>query len=242
MNILCITHADFETPGVIGDWAKQRGYGFKICRPYQGEDCLSAAAFDILIVMGGPQSPLELEKDPYLKDEMILITQAIGEDKIVLGFCLGAQLIGEALGGKTTRSPEKEVGVYPLSLTEEGLNDPLLGGFPKSFPSIHWHNDMPGETKDSVILAFSQGCPRQALRYAPKVYGFQCHLEITKEGIQDMIRACPGDLKPSQFTQTPDELLGQDYSTINQLMIRILDRLVALESTMDRPHSYSYRY
>ncbi|MDI9638524.1 homoserine O-succinyltransferase [Kamptonema cortianum] len=233
MNILCITHADFETPGVIEDWAKERGYGFKICRPYQGENCLSATVFDFLIVMGGPQSPLELEKDPYLKDEITLITQAISRGKIVLGFCLGAQLIGEALGGKTTRSPEKEVGVYPLSLTEEGLNDPLLKGFPKSFSAIHWHNDMPGETKGSVILAFSQGCPRQALRYAPKVYGFQCHLEITKEGIQEMIKACPGDLKPSRFTQTPDELLEQDYSTINQLMIKILDRLVALESTVE---------
>jgi GMP synthase (glutamine-hydrolysing) len=233
MNILCITHADFETPGVIEDWAKQRGYGFKVCRPYQGENCLSAVAFDFLIVMGGPQSPLELEKNPYLKDEITLIAQAIAGDKIVLGFCLGAQLIGETLGGKTARSPEKEVGVYPLSLTEESLDDPLLEGFPNSFPVIHWHNDMPGETKDSVILASSQGCPRQILRYAPRVYGFQCHLEITKEGIQEMIKACPGDLKPSRFTQTPDELLVQDYGAINQLMIKILDRLVALESTME---------
>lgn len=233
MNILCITHADFETPGIIEDWAKQRGHGFTICRPYQGENCLNTAAFDFLIVMGGPQSPLELEKDPYLKDEIALITQAISEDKIVLGFCLGAQLIGEALGGTTTCSPEKEVGVYPLSLTEEGLNDPLLEGFPRSFPAIHWHNDMPGETRDSVILAFSQGCPRQIVRYAPKVYGFQCHLEITREGIQEMIEECPGDLKPSRFTQTSDELLEQDYGAVNQLMIKILDRLLTLESTME---------
>lgn len=233
MNILCITHADFETPGVIEGWAKQRGYSFTICRPYQGENCLNTAAFDFLIVMGGPQSPLEPEKDPYLKDEMTLITQAIVKDKIVLGFCLGAQLIGEALGGKTTRSSEKEVGVYPLSLTEEGLRDPVLEGFPKSFLAIHWHNDMPGETKDSVILAHSQGCPRQILRYTSKVYGFQCHLEITKEGIQEMIKACPDDLKPSRFTQTPDELLEQDYGAVNQLMIKILDRLVALESTVE---------
>ncbi|MBL8676168.1 MAG: homoserine O-succinyltransferase [Alphaproteobacteria bacterium] len=233
MNILCITHADFETPGVIEGWAKQRGYGFTLCRPYQGENCLNAVAFDFLIVMGGPQSPLELEKDPYLKDEITLISQAVDEDKIVLGFCLGAQLIGEALGGKTTRSPEKEVGVYPLSLTDESLGDSVLEGFPRSFLTIHWHNDMPGETKESVILAHSQGCPRQILRYTSKVYGFQCHLEITKEGIEEMIKACPGDLKPSRFTQTPDELLKQDYGAVNQLMIKILDRLVALKSTVE---------
>lgn len=55
-----------------------------------------------------------------------------------------------------------------------------------------------------------------------------------------MIKACPGDLKPSRFTQIPDELLEQGYNIINQLMIKILDRLLTLESTMDRPHSYTF--
>lgn len=234
MNILCITHADFETPGIIEDWAKERDHAFTICKPYQGENCLNAASFDFLIVMGGPQSPLEIEKDPYLKDEITLITQAVNEDKIVLGFCLGAQLIGEALGGKTERSPEKEVGGFPLFLTEEGSYDPILEGFSSSFPTIHWHNDMPGETKNSVILAYSKGCPRQILCYAPKVYGFQCHLEITKDGIQEMIKACPGDLKPSSFTQASDELLRNDYSSIHQYMMKILDRMMALKTSMNR--------
>jgi GMP synthase (glutamine-hydrolysing) len=233
MNILCITHADFETPGIIEAWAVQHGYGFTVCKPYQGENCLKVSPFDFLILMGGPQSPLEIEKDPYLKDEINLIRNAIAEDKIVLGFCLGAQLIGEALGGKTERSPEKEVGVFPLVLTEEGMRDPLFEGFSRTFPVIHWHNDMPGETSGSVILAYSEGCPRQVLCYAPKVYGFQCHLEITQEGIQEMIKACPGDLKPSLFTQTSEELLQQNYIPIHQLMRKILDRLVDLESSLE---------
>jgi len=229
MNILCITHADFETPGIIEEWAEQRGFYFSICKPYKGEDCLTHDPFDVLIVMGGPQSPLEIEKDPYLKDEIKLIAHAIHDNKIVLGFCLGAQLIGEALGGKTERSPEKEVGVYPIFLTELGREDPLFEGLPNPIPVIHWHNDMPGETKNSIVLATSQGCPRQILRYTPHVYGFQCHLEITLEGMRDMIKACPGDLKPSRFTQTPEELLQQDYHEINQTMIKILDRVVGLK-------------
>jgi GMP synthase (glutamine-hydrolysing) len=156
MNILCITHADFETPGIIEDWAKQKGYGFSICRPYKGEGCLIHDPFDVLIVMGGPQSPLEIDQDPYLKDEIELIYKAIQETKIVLGFCLGAQLIGEALGGRTERSPEKEVGVYPIFLNEQGREDPLFEGLPNLIPVIHWHNDMPGETKNSVVLASSE--------------------------------------------------------------------------------------
>jgi GMP synthase (glutamine-hydrolysing) len=192
MNILCITHADFETPGVIETWANQNGYDFIVSRPYKGDRLPEHKKFDFLIVMGGPQSPLEIDKSPYLKDEMLLIKQAIEDDKRVLGFCLGAQLIGEALGANTTRSPEKEVGVFPITLTAEGIIDPLLQGLPTGFPVIHWHNDMPGETKDSAILAFSEGCPRQILKYGPKVYGFQCHLEITSEGIEDLLDACQG--------------------------------------------------
>lgn len=225
MKILCITHADFETPGTIETWAASKKHQFTICKPYRGEDCLKHNEFDLLILMGGPQSPLELEKDPYLKDEIQLIKNAIQQDKFIIGFCLGAQLIGEALGAKTQRSPEKEVGVYPVYLTPAGLNDPLLEGMPNSFPAIHWHNDMPGQTADSSLLAYSEGCPRQIIRYAPKIYGFQCHLEITLEGIETMIKACPNDLNSSPFTQTAQELKMQDYSEINMRMHQILDKI-----------------
>jgi GMP synthase (glutamine-hydrolysing) len=70
-----------------------------------------------------------------------------------MSFCLGAQLIGEALGAKTERSPEKETGVYPIELTAAGTRDPLLRGLPGTFPAIHWHNDMPGLTDDTAVLA-----------------------------------------------------------------------------------------
>lgn len=230
MNILCITHADFESPGVIENWAHENHHNLHISKPYKGENCLAHLDFDFLIIMGGPQSPLEIEKDPYLKDEITLIKQAINQDKIVLGFCLGAQLIGEALGAKTQRSPEREIGVFPIFLTPAGMNDPILEGFPSSFLVTHWHNDMPGETSHSQILAFSEGCPRQIVKYGTKVYGFQCHLEITQEGIQALIDACPKDLKSNTYTQTAQTLVAHDYGPINEKMYQILSRIVRLNS------------
>lgn len=229
MKILCIMHADFETPGVIEEWAADNHHDFKIKKPYKGEPLSSDHDFDMLIIMGGPQSPLHLAEAPYLSSEIELIKTALSHHKKVLGFCLGAQLIGEALGAKTERSPEKEVGVYPVMLTSEGMNDYLLKGFPKSFPVIHWHNDMPGLTKEAVLLASSQGCPRQIVRYRDNAYGFQCHLEITREGIQALVDAVPGDLNPSLYTQTKEELLTQDYDSIHKSMRLILDRFAELE-------------
>jgi GMP synthase (glutamine-hydrolysing) len=215
-------HADFETPGVIGDWFSERNQTMEIRKPYKGENLNDISEFDFLIVMGGPQSPLETDKFPYLNDEISAIKKALRKNMPILGFCLGAQLIGEALGAKTERSPEKEIGVYPIEIIKE---DPLLKTWPKSVEVIHWHNDMPGLTKESVVLAKSAGCPRQIVKYRDQVYGFQCHLEITVEGIKTMIEACPQDLKPSRFTQSKVELLGNDYDGINRRMFDVLDFL-----------------
>lgn len=228
MNILCITHADFETPGIIEEWAQLNGHDFHITKPYKGEDLPDVNQFDFLIVMGGPQSPLKIEEFPYLASEIALIREAVSKGTRVLGFCLGAQLIGEALGAKTERSPEKEVGVYPITLTSEGSDDPLLQGMPETFPVIHWHNDMPGLTPGAALLASSKGCPRQIIRYKKNVYGFQCHLEITHDGIETMIEAVPNDLSPSKFTQSRDELIRQNYTPINDVMMTVLNRYAVL--------------
>lgn len=228
MNILCITHADFESPGVIEDWAAECGHSFVICKPYKGEILPDVNDVDFLIVMGGPQSPLKLNSFPYLSTEIQYIQKALSKNIRILGFCLGAQLIGEALGASTEHSPKKEVGVYPISLTQEGQEDPLLNHLPESVAAIHWHTDMPGLTSESQVLAYSKGCPRQIIKYRKNVYGFQCHLEITKEGIETMILAVPEDLEPSAYTQSRDELLKNDYRPIHKMIFQILDKYVEI--------------
>ncbi|MBI4041580.1 MAG: homoserine O-succinyltransferase [Deltaproteobacteria bacterium] len=223
-KIRCIMHADFETPGVILDWCKSNNVSMTIEKPYKGES-LSDHDFDFLIVMGGPQSPLEVENFPYLKDEIELIKRAINSHKTILGFCLGAQLIGEALGAKTERSPNKEIGVYPITLTEDGKKDRLLHGFPETFDAIHWHNDMPGLTPESKILAHSEGCPRQIVKYKHNTYGIQCHFEINRVCMEILVSACPKDLTQGKYVRSKNELLRHHYSIINNYMFTILDRL-----------------
>ncbi|OIO59789.1 MAG: GMP synthase [Verrucomicrobia bacterium CG_4_10_14_3_um_filter_43_23] len=224
MKIKFITHADFETPGVLLHWAQKNHHTYEIVKPYRGQDCLAQSNYDLLIVMGGPQSPLKLNEFPYLRDEITLIQQALSSRKPILGFCLGAQLMGEALGAHTEKSPEKEIGVYPITLTEPGTQDSLFSGFPKTFNAIHWHNDMPGLTADSTVYAYSEGCPRQIVRYTDCVYGFQCHLEIELSGMDALIKACPEDLSPSKFTQTAAAIRSTDYTSIHNHLFHLLDK------------------
>ncbi len=49
--------------------------------------------------------------------------KCIEANKAIIGVCLGAQLIGEALGAPYEHSPEKEIGSFPITLTEEGKNE-----------------------------------------------------------------------------------------------------------------------
>lgn len=228
MKFLCITHADFEGPGIIQSWADEKSIPLEICRPFQNETLPPIENYEIIFVLGGPQSAMKIEEYPYLQTEIDYIRDAIQQDKKVMGFCLGAQLIGEALGAPTEESPEPEIGQFPITLTEDALNDPLMEGFPQTFEVTHWHKDMPGLISGAALLAYSVGCPRQIIRYQPKVYGFQCHLEFTQDGIKDLLDSIPKDIQPSQYVQTKETLLEHHYQPINDKMIDILDRFILI--------------
>lgn len=229
MKILFVTHASFEQPGSIEAWAKRNNHETEEVRPYAGEQLPDIDAYDMLIIMGGPQSPLEIEDSSFLKDEINLIKQALDKNKRIIGVCLGAQLITEALGAKTERSPNKEIGMYQLELLSCAESDPVFSKFPKMLDVMHWHSDMPGLVDEVELLAKSEGCPRQAFRYGDRVYGFQCHFELTKELVEGMIEHCNGDLKAGKYVMTPEELMALDYSEINRRMDKVLDYLVSVD-------------
>lgn len=230
MEILFVLHAHFELPGILESWARDKGFKLSYCSPFAGEDLpkKSNLACDWIISMGGPQSAaLDLSHYSYLNNEIDLIRNALQAHIPVLGFCLGAQLIGEALGARTERSPHKEIGIHPISLTEEGTRDPLLEGLPNTFLVPHWHSDMPGLTKESKILATSSGCPRQIIRYLPHAYGFQCHPEMTQHVARELIKNCPEDFTSEDYVQTPEKILSYDfYALNNKHMTRILDNFL----------------
>lgn len=232
MKIHAILHASFETVGCIQNWVTENNHSLTLTHSYLNQSLPDVTEFDFLIIMGGPQSPREQDIYPYLTNEINLIKRSIDAGKLLLGFCLGAQLIAEALGATTLRSPEKEIGIWPITLTEEGKLDPLFDSFANSFDVIHWHNDMPGIPKDSVLLAYSKGCPNQAFRYNDRVYGFQFHMEITPENAKTMCLHCPDDLKPSKFTQSKEDLLSSDFNSVNQKMNFILDKISTKISKM----------
>ena len=134
--------------------------------------------YDGLVVLGGPMNVDETEEYPYLVPETESIREFIEMDAPVLGVCLGSQLIAKALGARVKKNPEKEIGWYDVSPTEEGGEDRLMGAFGAVEKVFQWHGDTFEIPSGAVHLATSPACANQAFRSGDKVYGFQFHLEV----------------------------------------------------------------
>ncbi len=235
MNLHIVMHESLEAPGAIEDWAKLNNCGVTYPRLYQGDTFPEGVGnFDYLIVMGGPQSPDTTTAECHHFDarkEITFIKKAIDQEKLLLGVCLGAQLIGEALGAKYGHSPNREIGVYELTLTGNGKLDPIIGTFPEKFMVGHWHGDMPGLTEDTQILATSEGCPRQIVKYSSRIYGFQCHFEFTPDAIEGMIHNSQSELeayKSLPYVQSAGQLRMNDYRSMNNLLFKFLDHMKSM--------------
>ncbi|MBN6045816.1 type 1 glutamine amidotransferase [Citrobacter sp. ku-bf4] len=233
MHVHFVIHESFESAGAYLPWAETRGHHITWTRVYDNEPVpANADGFDMLVVFGGPQSPrTTLAECPYFdsKAEQHLINQAISAGRIVVGICLGSQLIGEALGARVCQSPEKEIGHYPITLTEAGKQHPLLAHFGSPLTVGHWHNDMPGLTDQATVLAASVGCPRQIVQYGNFVYGFQCHMEFTPEAVDGLIKHSEQELaeaKGKRFIRSNAEMREWDYREMNEKLWQFLDLLV----------------
>ncbi len=234
MRVHFVVHEDFEAPGAYETWANDRGHHVTFSHVYAGDKLpTSAADMDFLIVMGGPQSPATtVQQCPHFdaRAEQALIAAAVNSGKAVIGVCLGSQLIGEALGAPFAHSPEKEIGKFPIALTAEGRADEMFSHFGQSLEVGHWHNDMPGLTAEAKVIAYSAGCPRQIVAYSDRVFGFQCHMELTQEVVELLIANSENDLSRAaefRFVNTPAELRAHDYRAMNQVLFTFLDKLAA---------------
>ncbi len=230
MRIHYLQHVPFENPGTILAWAGQRQYPISCTKFYEKDSLPEQEAFDWLVIMGGPMNIYEEEQYPWLRQEKEFIRAAIHNNKIVIGLCLGAQLIADVIGGRVIKNEYKEIGWFPVTFTKKALALPQFSFLPEQPVVFEWHGDTFVDLpEEAVLLASNAACKHQAFLYKDRVYGFQFHLENTVQIITDLIEHCAEEMIPSHYVQTAETLLeGKEYmEQDNQWMTLFLSELEA---------------
>jgi GMP synthase-like glutamine amidotransferase len=208
MRLHSLEHVPFEDLARIGTWGENQEYLLSRTRFYMNDSLPTLSAIDWLVVMGGPMNIYEEDRYPWLIREKAFIADAIAHGKLVLGICLGAQLIADVLGGPVSPNQYKEIGWLPVSLTASASNSPLFHKLPSEFIAFHWHGDTFQIPPGALGAAFTPGCPNQAFVYKDRVAGLQFHLESTPNSIQKLVDHCGDELIPGPFIQTSAEMLA----------------------------------
>jgi len=224
MNIQVFQHVPFEGPAYIEEIAEKDSHDIHICRFDEGEQPLPPTDFDMLVVMGGPMNVYEDSSYPWLVNEKRAIEQAIKSDKLIFGFCLGAQLIADVLGARVYKNKEKEIGWYPVSRIDPGTGNPPLHFLPDIATVFHWHGETFDIPKNAVRLYSSEATENQAFLYESNVLALQFHLEMLKPSIEDLAHFCRSDLEEGKYIMSPGEMLDgyKKYESSNKKMLRHL--------------------
>lgn len=226
-RICIIQHVPYETPGCIEYWIKNKSYRPEIIKIYSGEPLPAIENTDWLIVMGGPMSVHDTGIFPWLAGEKKFISRAIASGKIVIGICLGAQLVAEVLGGRVRRNEFREIGWYPVSRSGTGTGSKLTAMFADAETVFHWHGDT-FEIPDGASHEFaSEACRNQCFVYNEKVLALQFHIEVTGSLLEGMILNGKEELVAGKYIQESKELLdgAVNIKRNNDLMYSILDEL-----------------
>ncbi len=182
--ILVVEHEAQCPPGWMGEWFAEAGCAVDVRRPYAGDALPERLdGHRGMLVLGGSMDAYSEDAFPWLAVVKRLVRDAAEEHVPVLGICLGHQLAAVALGGAVRRNPRgQQIGVLEVGWAPAAASDPLFAAVSSARVAVQWNNDVvtipPTATQ---VLARAGTGELQAARFAPTVWGVQCHPEAGAE-------------------------------------------------------------
>lgn len=227
LRIHYFQQVSYEGIGCMEKWAGEKGHVLSSTRFYANFDPPDLQSIDWLIVMGGPMNIYEEDKYPWLKEEKAYIRKAIDTGKVVLGICLGSQLIASVLGASVFKNRQKEIGWFNIFKSKRGEEMELIKSFERETMVFHWHGDTFNLPEGAIHLFHSAATENQAFIYNERVIGLQFHPEITPSDLKIMVESGLDELVIDKYIESSDKILSNsDLSyELNRRLMEVLDYL-----------------
>jgi GMP synthase (glutamine-hydrolysing) len=203
-KILTIQNIEYETLGTFKELFQSDGYKIETIDAQSDIIPSNAESYKAIVILGGPMAVYEEKK--YLRDEEVLIKDAIKKQVPILGICLGSQLIAHAAGGRVYKGVRKEIGWHDVNITDIGKQDLFNGIRDKTIRTFQWHGDTYELPRNAIIMATSKLYP-QAFRIGSAV-GIQFHLEVNREMIERWMKEYDKEIKDENI-RTFDIISGK---------------------------------
>lgn len=232
MRIHVLQHVPYEGPGSIARWAEKHHHSISFTRFFNGGTLPDHDSYDLLLILGGPMSANDDFNVSWMQAEKRFIREAIDQDKMLLGICLGSQLIARVLGATVSRNRHREIGWFPVTATPNAM----VLGLPQQFQAFHWHGDTFTLPEGAKSIGSSEGCDLQGFIYQDRVVALQFHLETTPDAARELVDACQHEIEEDGPHTQPAEAMRVDlelFSEANQRMEQIMGYMLSqLEATV----------
>lgn len=227
MRIHALINYSVADLGTIEEWALHKNHIITATHVYKDTKFPELETFDMLIILGGVMGAYEEEEYPWLGMEKRFIKRVIDAGKVVLGICLGAQMIAEVLGGKVYPHKHKEIGWWDVSFTDEIRNNYIFDNLPKEVTMFQYHGDTLDLPENVSWLAESEACQNQVFVYGDRVVGLQFHPEFSEEKLQEIVQLHGHEIEEGPYTQLPNQFLGKSEYMKNakKFLFTLLDNL-----------------
>lgn len=227
MHLHYFQHDHFEDLGYIAEWAAVHNFTISCTRLDIKPDLPSHNAYDWLVVLGGKMGVYETDQHEWINTEIEFIKEAIALGKVVIGICLGAQMVAKALGARVYKNTEPEMGFYPVHFNKNAQTDSFFSHFPKSLTVMHMHFDTFELPEGAISLAESEITACQAFRIGKNVFALQFHFEVSVENAAFFIQEVTPEIIPGRMVQQPSEMLAyiNHCNLNNQIFAKLLTNI-----------------